>query len=215
MEASFSKGLGDSANQNAGTTKMLPLAGEEGHSTNENAGFLDTTNTACNRSNQKTRLPDTHSHSTNQHPATPDTTKTRCYWSVKQCWQAFLVFYVDLSLPKPSSFITISNIVEEICVHDNLHLTQSRFSQFMHNCQKWQCWQQKELPPVASTWWSLDQELIHLSNACVCKAETLYSHTLLILGELFKSKKWSGTWTKVSLKIPYLAHARLTQLDKY
>ena len=202
--------MGDSATQNAGTSKMLPPAGEEGHSSNENAGFLDTTNTTCNRSNQNTRLPDTHSRSTNQYPATPDTTKTRCYWSMTQCWQAFLVFYVDLSLPKPSLFITINNIVEEICVHDNLHLTQWRFSQFTHNCQKWKCWQQR----VTSSRFRPDDHWIK-SNAYVCKAETLYSHNLLILGELFKSKKWSGTWTKVSLKIPYLAHARLTQLDKY
>ena len=48
-------------------------------------------NTTCNRSNQNTRLPDTHSRSTNQHPATPDTTKTTCYRSAAQCWKAFLV----------------------------------------------------------------------------------------------------------------------------
>ena len=34
---------GYSANQNAGTIKMLPPSGEESHSPNKNAGFPDTT----------------------------------------------------------------------------------------------------------------------------------------------------------------------------
>ena len=72
MEASFfSNHL---ANENAGTTKMLPPSGGEGHSSNENAAFPDITNTTCNRSNQNAWLPDTQ-RSTNQHPEFPDTTK--------------------------------------------------------------------------------------------------------------------------------------------
>ena len=47
-----------SANQNAGTTKMLPPFGE-GCSSNENVAFPDITNTTCNRSNQNARIPDT------------------------------------------------------------------------------------------------------------------------------------------------------------
>ena len=39
-----------SANQSAGTIKMLPPAVEEGHSPNENTEFPDTANTTCNRS---------------------------------------------------------------------------------------------------------------------------------------------------------------------
>ena len=90
-----------SANQNEGTTKMLPPFGE-GHSSkenaafpditnttcnrsNENAAFPDITNTACNRSNENARIPDTYSHSTNEHLEFPKTTKTMCYRSATQC----------------------------------------------------------------------------------------------------------------------------------
>ena len=36
-----------------------------------------------------------------------------------------------------------------------------------------------------------------------------YSHILLILGESFKSTRWSGALTKVSLQKSSLAHVRL------
>ena len=47
-----------SANQNAGTTKMLPPSGKEGHSPNENAGFPDKTDATCNRTNDNVGFPD-------------------------------------------------------------------------------------------------------------------------------------------------------------
>ena len=71
-----------------GQQKILPSAGEEGYSSNENACqqyhmqqkqsecsvVLDTTNSTCKRSNQNASFPDTYTHSTNQHPAAVDTT---------------------------------------------------------------------------------------------------------------------------------------------
>ena len=51
--------LNHSANQNAGTTKMLPPSGKELHSPSQNVGFSDTTNTICNRTNDNAGFPDT------------------------------------------------------------------------------------------------------------------------------------------------------------
>ena len=70
---------------------MLPPSGEEGYSSNENAGFPDTINTTCNRSNENVRFLDTiklhaeEGHSANENVGFPDTTKTTCYQSATQC----------------------------------------------------------------------------------------------------------------------------------
>ena len=81
-----------SANQNTETTKVLPTSGEDGYSPNENAGFLDLTNTTCNRTNENAGFPDItklhaeeEGHSAKENAGFLDTTKNTCYQSATQC----------------------------------------------------------------------------------------------------------------------------------
>ena len=98
------------ANQNVGTTKMVPSFGKEGCSPNENAGFPDATNTTCNR--------------TNDNSGFPDTTKTTCYWSVTQCWQAFLVWN---STNFGQLLLSFRDEISILRVHQLLLLVTDRF----------------------------------------------------------------------------------------
>ena len=73
-------------------TKMLLPSGEEGHSPNKNIGFLDTTYTTCNRSNQNAGFLDTQNGLANKHAGFPDTTKTPVTKAQHNADKQFLFF---------------------------------------------------------------------------------------------------------------------------
>ena len=94
---------GHSANQNAGTTKMLPPSGEEGCSPSEN--------TTCNRSNENAGFPDTTKLHVEENAGFLDTKKTHVIKAQHNADKALLVSLFSVYSLSPISLVMHDVIV--------------------------------------------------------------------------------------------------------